>query len=39
MPVPSLHANARPASTGLVSGVSSRPNARYPFSSRSDSIA
>ena len=32
-------ANTRPASTGVTSGVSSRPKARYPFSSRSASIA
>ena len=38
MSLRSLHANSSPASTGPYSGVSSRPKARYPFSSRIDSI-
>ena len=35
----SLTANSSPASSGVSSGVTSRPHARYPFSSRSESSA
>jgi 4-methylaminobutanoate oxidase (formaldehyde-forming) len=37
--LPSFTAKSSPASTGFVSGVSSRPQARYPFSRRSESTA